>query len=66
MSKKPSHYAYVVVGEGEKKSWVRIGAAWPNADGHGLNLVLDATPVSGRLTLRVPSKQDGEHNGGAQ
>ena len=66
MSKKPSHYAYVVSGEGEKKTWVRIGAAWPNADGQGLNLMLDALPVSGRLTLRVPTAQDAEKAGGAQ
>lgn len=66
MSKKPSHYAYVVSGEGEKKTWVRIGAAWANADGQGLNLVLDAVPVSGRLTLRIPSKQEADAEGGAQ
>lgn len=65
MSKKPSHYAYVVSGEGEKKSWVRIGAAWANADGQGLNLILDAVPVSGRLTLRTPSERT-EADGGAQ
>lgn len=66
MAKKPSHYAFVVSGDGDKKTWVRIGAAWANADGQGLNLVLDALPVSGRLTLRVPSKQDLDQEGGAQ
>lgn len=66
MSKKPSHYAYVVSGDGDKKTWVRIGAAWANADGNGLNIVLDAVPVSGRLTLRTPSDKADTGNGGAQ
>ncbi len=64
MSKQPTHYAYVVTGEAEKKSWTRIGAAWPNSDGEGFNIVLDAVPVSGRITLRVPSAKDAA--GGAQ
>lgn len=59
MSKKPSHYAYVVSGEGDKKVWTRIGAAWTNADGNGLNLILEAAPVSGRLTLRVAKDAEG-------
>ena len=64
MSKQPTHYAYVVTGDGEKKAWTRIGAAWANNDGKGLNIVLDAVPVSGRVTLRVPSASGAE--GGAQ
>lgn len=66
MSKKPSHYAYVVSGDGDKKIWARIGAAWANADGNGLNIVLDSVPVSGRLTLRIPTDKADAGNGGAQ
>lgn len=64
-NKKPTHYAYVVTGEGDKRSWTRIGAAWSNRDGEGYNLILDAVPVNGRITLRVPSAKDAVE-GGAQ
>ena len=54
---KPSHIAYVVIdakeGSDKKARWIEIGAAWPNDDGKGFNLVLDAQPVNGRITLRV-------------
>lgn len=53
--KKPTHRAYIVTerGEGKKADFLEIGAAWPNADGKGFNLVLKAAPLDGRLTLRV-------------
>lgn len=63
-NKKPTHYAYTVSGEGERKTWTRIGAAWANKDGEGFNLLLDALPTNGRVVLRVPSKD--EVAGGAQ
>lgn len=63
-NKKPTHYAYVVAGEGDRKTWTRIGAAWANKDGEGFSVILDALPTSGRLVLRVPAKDDAE--GGAQ
>jgi len=64
-TKHPTHHAYVVSGDGDRKSWTRIGAAWANKDGGGFNIVLDAIPVSGRLTLRTPSAKDAVE-GGAQ
>lgn len=63
-TKKPTHYAYAVSGEGERKTWTRIGAAWANKDGEGYNLLLDALPTNGRVVLRVPAKD--EVAGGAQ
>ena len=52
----PSHYVYQVRDrEGQKGIWTRIGAAWPQRDGKGFNVQLDAVPLDGRLTLRVPS-----------
>jgi hypothetical protein len=52
-SKLPSHIAYHVRGrEGEKGFFTRIGAAWPSKDGKGLNIQIDAVPLSGRITLR--------------
>jgi hypothetical protein len=53
----PSHIAYSVIeakeGIDKKARWLEIGAAWPNADGKGFNITLDAVPVNGRITLRV-------------
>jgi hypothetical protein len=55
-SKAPSHYVYQVRDrEGQKGIWTRIGAAWPQKDGKGFNVQLDAVPLDGRITLRVPS-----------
>ena len=53
----PSHYVYQVRDrEGQKGIWTRIGAAWPQRDGKGFNVQLDAVPLDGRLTLRVPTE----------
>ena len=41
--------------EGERETWLNLGAAWEHADGNGLNLVIDVLPVggfNGRLVLR--------------
>ena len=55
----PSHAAYHVRDrEGQKGFWTRIGSAWPHADGKGFNVVLDCTPVDGRISLRVPTDFD--------
>lgn len=63
MSGKPSHKAYAVedrVVEGEETDafWTRIGSAWPHKDGKGLNVVLSALPVNGRLVLREYTPED--------
>jgi hypothetical protein len=58
-TKAPTHIAYQVSDRGENQSfWTRIGAAWANADGKGFNIQLDAVPLSGRITLRVPSERE--------
>ncbi len=52
--KAPSHTAYQVREISKDKSnWTRIGSAWPNRDGQGFNIQLDAVPLDGRITLRV-------------
>ena len=38
--------------------WVRIGAAFPNRDGKGFNVVLDALPLDGRLVIREPKADE--------
>lgn len=58
-SKKPSHVAYQVRdrGEGQKGFWTRIGSAWAHSDGKGFNIQLDAVPLDGRVTLRLPDEK---------
>jgi len=68
--RSPCHTAYHVkdttTGEhGEKRGvWTRVGAAWPNKDGRGFNVVLDVVPLDGRLILREPMER--ESAGGMQ
>jgi hypothetical protein len=55
--KNPSHIAYQVHDrKGQKAIFTRIGAAWPNADGKGFNIQLDAFPRDGQITLRIYSE----------
>lgn len=56
-SKLPGLIAYTVRQSAEKSYWDRIGAAFPHKDGAGFDLVLDALPVNGRVTLRVPAER---------
>lgn len=56
---QPAYLAYVVK-EGEKDYWTRIGAAFAHKDGEGLNLILQALPVNGRLVLRRPEAKNDE------
>jgi hypothetical protein len=51
-SKKPTHEAFVVTGEGESAFWTKLGAVWPHDDGKGYNVELIALPVTGRLVIR--------------
>lgn len=56
-SKSPAFIAYTVseYGQGEKKKakWTAIGAAWPNHDGEGFSVQLDALPLDGKVVLRL-------------
>lgn len=46
-------------GNGEKKkSWTRIGAAFPHKDGIGFSIELRAFPVNGRLVALPPDADD--------
>ena len=55
---KPTYNAYVVTeyesGKEKKSTWRQVGVAFSHKDGQGLDVILDAVPVSGRLTLRAP------------
>jgi hypothetical protein len=54
-SKTPTHTVFIVCGDGDKKRWIEIGAAWRHRDNDGLNVVMDALPPNGRIVLR-PTK----------
>ena len=60
---KPTHIVYHVQDrEDDKPLWTPIGAAWPNRDGKGFNIQIDALPVpfNGRLTVRErKNKEEG-------
>lgn len=60
-SKRPSHRIYAVTGNGQKKFWQAIGAAWPHADGEGFNLVLDYLPLNDAdLVMLKPKAEEAE------
>lgn len=63
MSGRPSHKCYVVDESTDDPStdkswWTRVGSAWPHKDGKGLNVVLQAAPLNGRLVLREYTDED--------
>ena len=57
--KKPTHTAYAVrnfqrEGKDDDSSfWSRVGVAFLHRDGKGIDVLLDAVPVNGRVTLRL-------------
>ena len=61
MATRPSHYVYTVK-EGKEKDnsfWTKIGVVFAHNDGQGFNVMLDAVPLDGKLTVRaVPEKQN--------
>jgi hypothetical protein len=58
-NKKPTHHAYIVkeTGEQTKDIWTKIGVAFAHNDGKGFSLLLDALPVDGKITLRIPEQK---------
>lgn len=60
-TKRPTHTAFSVrkyKKNGEHKSArTPIGAAWLHGDGEGFDIVLEAFPVNGRVTLRKNKPQ---------
>lgn len=51
----PIYHAYTVIKrEGQDDYWLNIGAAFSHADGNGLNVLLQALPINGKLVLRPP------------
>lgn len=57
-SKSPSHVAYQIREMKDGKGfWTRIGTAWKHADEQGFNIQLDAVPLDGKITLRLPTEK---------
>lgn len=48
----PAFMLYRVDGNGPEARWTKIGAAWPNRDGKGFNILCDAVPLQGRIVMR--------------
>jgi len=58
-ARMPSHRLFTVSGEGESANWTQIGAAWPNKDAKGFNLICRAMPLTGLIVMReVPEKDE--------
>ena len=58
---KPTHRIFRVTGTGKKATWTPIGAAWPNRDGAGFSIQLEALPVDGgRIVMRAITEKEAE------
>ncbi len=61
-SNKPSHHAYTIRDyerDGKKDAyWTKIGVAWRHKDGNGFDVVLEAFPVNGRISIREPREKE--------
>jgi hypothetical protein len=57
---KPKFHAYSVreyEKDGKKDSfWTKIGVVFEHKDGKGFDVVLEALPVNGRVTIREPKE----------
>lgn len=50
---RPSHRAYLVIGEGDARHWRRLGPVWRHPDGEGFIFTPDALPAPGHaMTVR--------------
>lgn len=59
---RPTHVVYMVEGDKDKAFWTKVGSAWQHEKGDGLNIVLSAIPLTGRLVIRKWEPKD--HNEG--
>jgi hypothetical protein len=54
-----THRAYSVIRrEGQDDYWLNIGLAFPHKDGKGLNIVLQALPLDGKIVCREVTEED--------
>jgi hypothetical protein len=63
-SRQPTHRAYSVIKrEGQDDFWLNLGLAFAHKDGKGLNIILQAFPLDGKIVLREPSEDEQEKTG---
>ena len=56
---KPTHRAFTVIRrDGQDDYWLNIGLAFPHKDGNGFNVVLQASPLDGKIVLREVTEND--------
>ena len=57
---RPDFEAFTTIkrSNGQKDVWVDIGAGFFHADRAGISVVLNATPLDGRIVLRAPSSEE--------
>lgn len=60
---EPARRLYRVLGDGADAIWTLIGAAWPNKDGLGFNIICDAVPLQGWIVLRAVQELSAEAGG---
>lgn len=59
--KTPTHRAFSVIRrEGQDDFWLNLGLAFPHKDGKGLNVMLQAFPLDGKLVLREIEEEEPE------
>jgi hypothetical protein len=65
---KPVYHAYSVreyEKDGKKESfWTKIGVVFEHKDGKGFDVVLEALPINGRVSIREPKKDAKEGEAG--
>ena len=56
---KPTHRAFTVIRrDGQDDYWLNIGLAFPNRDGKGFNIMLQALPLDGKIVCREITEDD--------
>ncbi len=56
---RPTHTIYQVL-DGEKATWLRVGAAWMHKDNRGARLVFNSFPLTGRIVMRERTEADAQ------
>ena len=59
----PTHEIFNVVGNGKKARWDKIGIAFENSDGKGLNLIINYKPIidDGRMVVRLIERKEADN-----
>lgn len=62
-AQQPTHRAYSVIKrDGQEDYWLNIGLAFPHKDGKGLNIILQAFPLDGKIVCREIADEEQEQS----